>query len=256
MNAVYLLSDFGMSDTYVAQMKSVLLRGTPAGTPFIDLTHEVPRGSVLQGAFHLWASIPSMPQGSVVLAVVDPGVGTARRAVVCRCGGIFTVGPDNGLFGLLEKDRAWELPGPPPGSSMTFHGRDLFAPAAARVATDPGWVSFLDPVEPDSMAGACIEEPARAGDGIEVSVVHVDRFGNAVLWTDPAFFQGFRPDELVAPDGRTLGLKRVPTYSDNRGLLLLRGSQGRMEIAISGGNAAVAMGISAGDRLMIRGKME
>lgn len=252
MTAVFILTDFGTDDTYVSQMKGVLLSALPPSTPLLDLTHGVRPGSVREGAFHLYASQGAIPAGSVVLSVVDPGVGTSRRGVVCSSGGILYVGPDNGLFGLLEIRKAWVLPQAPEGSSSTFHGRDLFAPAAARLVTDPGWVRSLKKLEVIDMERSAIKPPAAVENGLEVTVAHVDGFGNVLLWMDPGRYVQFRPAAVVLPDGSARRLVPSDTYGNNRGVLFLRGSQGCMELAVSGGSAADLLGLSPGDRIVLR----
>jgi S-adenosylmethionine hydrolase len=246
---IFLLSDFGLRDSYVAQMKAVLYAGTPTGTAFIDITHDVAPGDVPEGAFHLFAAAPHLPAGSVVLAVVDPGVGTDRRAVAAHSGGRIFVGPDNGLFGLLPVDLAWELPPPPSGSSRTFHGRDVFAPAAARLATDPGWTRSLLALDPDSIRGS-VEAPSCSADGsIQATVMHVDRFGNVILWLRPEETGAVGEQLLVMPDGSRHHLSPAGSYAGGEGLLLLTGSLGLMEIALDGTSACWFLGVSRGDRL-------
>ncbi|MFO8184349.1 MAG: SAM-dependent chlorinase/fluorinase [Candidatus Aegiribacteria sp.] len=252
MSTVYILTDFGTADTYVSQMKGVLLSAAPPNTALVDLTHEVRPGSVKEGAFHLYASQGAIPPGSVVLAVVDPGVGTSRRGVICSSGGILYVGPDNGLFGLLDIREAWVLPPVPEGSSSTFHGRDLFAPAAARLVTQPGWVRFLEKMEVVEMEELAIRPPVETEGGQKVTVAHVDGFGNVLLWMDSGKYGNFRPTEAALPDGSVRGVVPADTYGENRGVLFLRGSQGCMELAVSGGSAADLLGLSPGDRILLR----
>ena len=252
MTAVFILTDFGTADTYVSQMKGVLLSAVPTGTVLVDLTHSIPPGSVTEGAFHLFASQKTIPPGSVVLSVVDPGVGTSRRGVVCSSGGIFYVGPDNGLFGLLDIRKAWALPPAPEGSSCTFHGRDLFAPAAGRLVTDPGWARSLKKLEVFDMERSAIQPPAEEEVGLAVTVAHVDGFGNVLLWMDPGKYGEFRPAAAVLPGGSVREVVRVDTYGDTRGVLFLRGSQGCMELALSGGRAADVLGLFPGDRIVLR----
>ena len=148
---IALLTDFGTHDVYVGVMKGIIAQIAPDAR-LIDLTHEIPPGDVRAGAFRLWQAHPFMPPGTVFLAVVDPGVGTVRRPVAVSAQGFICVGPDNGLFTYLlarcSDARAVELAGPGdaraaelhaqalhgPAVSATFHGRDIFAPAAARLA--------------------------------------------------------------------------------------------------------------------------
>ena len=248
---IYLLSDFGTADTYVAQMKAALLSTVPEAV-LVDLTHEVRQGNVMQGAFHLWACREVITEGSVVLAVVDPGVGTARRGVAAFSGGKYYVGPDNGLFGLLPAGEFRILPDPPADSSTTFHGRDLFAPCAARLAADPGWFRFLRPLSENTAVPLDIQSPAWRKNSTDATVVHVDGFGNVILWLSPEEAEGFAPSSVVLPEGETREITRVGTYGDNTGILYLQGSQGCMELAVSGGGAAEELGLKPGDRITLR----
>jgi len=249
---IYILTDFGNRDTYVAQMKAVLLSLVPAGTGLVDMTHEVPRGDVLRGAFHLWVFSGVVAPGSVVLAVVDPGVGTDRRAVACLAKDVFYVGPDNGLFGLLPLEKAWLLPDPEEESSRTFHGRDVFAPAAGRLAADPGWADHLDVLDPESMVRTVPPLPATDGDELEATVAHVDHFGNVVLWLPSENYSEIRPREVIPPGGGVHRLSPAGTYGEAQGLLFLKGSQGCMEIALGGGDASKFLRLSPGDRVRLR----
>ncbi len=245
VKTLFLISDFGTSDTYVAQMKAVILAQCPCSVAIVDLTHDVKAGSIREGAFHLSVSRNCIPAGSVVLAVIDPGVGTARRGVVCEIDGAFYIGPDNGLFGLLPITRAWQLPDPQAGSSRTFHGKDVFAPACARLITDPGWVEFLEPVCREDLILTEIEIPVLVDDGLQVTIAHIDNFGNIILWL-PASSE-FHPAFLQLPGGRIEPVTEVETYSEHPGILFLQGSQDLMEIAVSRGSASDHLGVSTGD---------
>ena len=249
--AVFLLSDFGTSDTYVGQMKAILFSEAPAGTLQIDLTHDVRPGAVLEGAFHLWVTRRHLAPGSVVLAVVDPGVGSGRMGIIARAGEVTYVGPDNGLFGLMPLDSAWRLPPPGPDSSNTFHGRDVFAPAAARVLCDPGWPASLVPLPPGSLVPSEIREWEPVEGGMEVSTAHVDRFGNIILWLPPGILRDTDRVCLIPDEGERIQLKSVVTYCEGDGFLLIKGSQGLMEIALNGAPAAEALGIDPGKRLIL-----
>ncbi len=248
-NLLFMLSDFGTSDTYVAQMKAVILSECSGSAAIVDLTHDVKAGSVSEGAFHLFVSLKSIPAGSVVVAVIDPGVGTARRGVVCEVEGAFFVGPDNGLFGLLPITRSWKLPDPQTGSSSTFHGRDVFAAAGARLVVDPGWVDFLEPIENEDLVPSAIEMPMLEDGGLKVTVAHIDIFGNIVLWLPPS--SAFHPVELQLPNGRIEPVTEVKTYAEHTDVLFLQGSQGLMEIAVSCGSASELLGLCTGDRILL-----
>jgi S-adenosylmethionine hydrolase len=252
MRTIFLLSDFGTSDTYVAQMKAVILSESSGTATIIDLSHDIKTGSINEAAFHLYVSQKVIPSGSVVVAVVDPGVGTTRRGVVCEVEGTFYVGPDNGLFGLLPAGRCWKLPGPPAGSSSTFHGRDVFAPAGGRLILDPGWVNYLEPVDIEELIPLKMEMPAKKDGGLKATVVHIDKFGNVVLWLSTSAAHGFHPSELQLPGGTIESIKEVSTYADNSGILYLQGSQGFMEIAVSCGSASELLGLTTGDRILLK----
>ncbi|MGZ3457919.1 MAG: SAM hydrolase/SAM-dependent halogenase family protein, partial [Archangium sp.] len=182
-----LLTDFGLTDTYVGQMKAAILRVAP-GVTLVDLTHAVPAQDVRAGAFLLWSAVEAFPEGSLHLAVVDPGVGSTRRAVAARARrGDVLVGPDNGLLvpaleqlgGLTE---AVELTAPEywgPKQSRTFHGRDVFAPVvghlAAGVPLERLGRALYDVARPFSFP------PPREEDGCPVGeVLHVDTYGNLI----------------------------------------------------------------------------
>src|SRR6267143_317131 len=180
---VTLTTDFGARDSYVAAMKGVIL-GIAREARLVDVSHEVAAHDITEAALALEAAAPFFPSGTVHLAVVDPGVGTARRGLAVAADGHIFVGPDNGLFTpFLDGDgwRAFELAEADyrlPEVSRTFHGRDVFAPAAAHVATgvDP---SRLGPRLVDPVRLAWPEVRAVAG-AVAGAVVHADRFGNLI----------------------------------------------------------------------------
>ncbi|MFN8377117.1 MAG: SAM-dependent chlorinase/fluorinase [Anaerolineae bacterium] len=179
---IALLTDFGMLDPYVGIMKGVILGINPT-TPLVDLTHAVERHAVKQGAYLLADSVHYFPPRTVFLAVVDPGVGGSRRPIAVEAGGYFFVGPDNGLFTYVLRSlgtgRVVELSEPSfrlPQVSYTFHGRDIFAPAAA-------YLSLGTPLEAfGSVVEDMIELPppvlVREGSVLRGEVVHIDTFGN------------------------------------------------------------------------------
>lgn len=248
---LFLLSDFGSSDCYTAQMKGAVLSFFGEGVTMIDLTHSVSPGSIHQGAYHLMTSVPRLPDGSVILAVVDPGVGTARRGLACRVGERIVVGPDNGLLSWLDTDEVRLLPPPEPGASSTFHGRDWFAPMAARFLVNPGWLSFLEPcADPVTLPRG---ETLRSGGTVTTSVAHIDHFGNCVLWASPEQLNGFRPGR-VSVRLRSFPAALSSTYQNGApgaSILLVPGSQGLLELAVRGGSARELLGVSAGDAVLI-----
>ncbi len=254
MRLLTLLSDFGSRSPYPAAMKAVV--AARVEVRFLDISHDVRRHDVREGAFLLAAVAPFCPAGTVHLAVVDPGVGTARRPLVVASGGQCFVGPDNGLLlpaaRRLGQPRAFHLDPAValPSASSTFHGRDLFAPAAARLLLG----------EPPARVGRPIDDPVelpapqgeRRGEVVRGQVLYVDPFGNLITNI---------PVELAAPHEvftlRTARgawpLRLRATYgSGTRGeLLLVPGSEGLLEIAVREGSAAARTGLRAGSALRL-----
>jgi S-adenosylmethionine hydrolase len=239
---VTVLSDFGTRDGYAGAMKGVLCR-EHAAARVVDLTHEIDPGDVLGGAFALAQAAPCFPSGTVHLAVVDPGVGSARRALVVEEKGSLFVGPDNGLLTLAARGDAWAIDRIPPewDPHPTFHGRDLFARVAGRLAAGAAIGDFstgkVDPIR--------IGWDAAKGD--EGEVVHVDRFGNLIT-----NFAAAHPAQAIAIGGTVV--PRVRTYSDvARGeLLAYLGSAGWLEIAVRDGSASERLRIVRGAKLRAR----
>ncbi len=199
---ITLLTDFGTRDTYVGIMKGVAL-GICAPARLVDLTHEVPPQAVPLGAVLLRSSVGFFPEGTVHVAVVDPGVGSARAAVVATTERAFLVGPDNGLLapaaavlGLrsvhrLSNEAYFRHP-----VSAKFHGRDVFAPVAAHLAAGAPPEAFGDAVA--GLAPLDLAEPKRDGAGLHGEVIQVDRFGNLITNISAAALGAFRrPGVLV-----------------------------------------------------------
>jgi S-adenosylmethionine hydrolase len=187
---IALLSDFGLEDSYVGSMKAVISDLSP-GIPLIDITHLIPPGDIQRGAFILWQASQDFPPGTVFLCVVDPGVGTGRKAIYLQIGNRIYIGPDNGLFSYLlyEHDYScWELSNPDfqkKESSNTFHGRDIFAPAAAHAARGISGDQFG--VEVNKLVH--LPQPVhKIGNGsLTGEILSRDRFGN--LFTSLGIFK-------------------------------------------------------------------
>ena len=185
---ITLLTDFGTRDAYAASMKGVILSIAPDAR-IIDITHEVPPQDIVEGAWTLASAYRWFPAGTVHVAVVDPGVGSARRAIAARAGAWTFVAPDNGVL-------AWALDGAgdvraveladtrwfQPGVSSTFHGRDIFAPVAAHLASGVA----LDELGPrvDDLVALPVASPHVTPERITCEVVHVVLFGNAITNLD------------------------------------------------------------------------
>jgi S-adenosyl-L-methionine hydrolase (adenosine-forming) len=258
------LTDFGLQDDFVGTCHGVIKRIAP-DADIVDITHGIEPTQVLQGALVLANTLPYMPEG-VHLAVVDPGVGTERKAVALRSGdGRLYVGPDNGLL-VLAADRlggidgAWELENTAyrlQPVSRTFHGRDIFAPAAAHLA------GGLDPAELgpalDAASLVRLDVPAPVtGDGfIRAHVVIVDRFGNVQLNLTPEDLSraGIESGTQVEIE---VGLQRfyacsASTFADVRvgDIVLYEDAYGNVAIAINVGNAAEMIAARPGDAVGI-----
>jgi S-adenosyl-L-methionine hydrolase (adenosine-forming) len=247
MPIVTLTTDFGDADGYVGAMKGVLCR-LADGATVVDLVHHVPRHDVAHGAWVLATAAFEFPPGTVHVAVVDPGVGGARPEVVVAARGHLFVGPDNGLFAHVARDGVdgvWAIAAPDlraPDVSPTFHGRDVFAPAAAALARGLG-PERVGPAT--SLTGALPWRHAtRPGAGV---IVHVDVFGNLI--SDLACAVGARGRIRIA--GHTVPL--VGTYEDVAPgeLLAYVGSARTIEVAVRDRDAAQVLGFARGEELEV-----
>jgi hypothetical protein len=252
MTLVTLLTDFGTADSYVAEMRGVLLSLAPTAT-VVDVSHGVPPGDVRSAAYILGRTWDRFPPGTVHLAVVDPGVGTTRVALAMRVHGHHFVGPDNGVFTPVLRDSEVEavvLP-TPESASPTFHGRDVFAPAAAALACGATLQSLGEPFGgiPERLA---YTPPHYEGKTVVGEVVYVDRFGSLITNLTSELVPSYATLEVEDLD---LGpLKR--TYNDVTpgGLLAYVGSGGTIEIAVRNGSAARRLGVGVGGR--VRAKLD
>lgn len=255
---ITLTTDFGTRDPFVGAMKGVIL-GIAPGARLVDLTHEVAPHDVVEGALALEAAVGFFPLGTIHLAVVDPGVGSARRPLVIHARGQYFVGPDNGLFSFLLGVVGWTavcLEAPAyrlPRVSRTFHGRDVFAPAAAYLALGIPLGSFGPPVTDPVL----IPWPTarRQGDALVGEVVHADRFGNLVTSVRPTDLEALGPVEalVVEVEGKEVG-GIVGCFADlpAGGAGALVGGSDRLEIAVREGSAAASTGARRGSRVSVR----
>ncbi|HXG77283.1 MAG TPA: SAM-dependent chlorinase/fluorinase [Gaiellaceae bacterium] len=260
---VVFLSDFGLTDDFVGTCHGVMKRIAP-DAQIIDLTHGIPPQAVLQGALVLASTLEYMPVG-VHLAVVDPGVGGPRRPLALRDGdGRLFVGPDNGLLlpaaSRAGIEAAHELANPAyalPSISRTFHGRDLFAPAAAHLATGVPLEELGPPLDPESLVAPDLPAPEVA-DGVAVAtLLYVDSFGNIVLnlTRDDVARIGIVSGSRVELDlaGQRYYAVMARTFADARpgDVILYEDSYRNMSIAISRGSAARMLHASPGQRIRI-----
>ncbi len=253
---VTLLSDFGLQDTYVAAMKGVIAQVNPHLTT-IDLTHQIPPQNIAAGRFCLLSAYPYFPTGTVHIAVVDPGVGSRRRGIAVQLPEGFALGPDNGLLsGLLTlspvlaaveltNSHYWHTPEP----SLTFHGRDIFAPAGAHLASGVPLGELGEVINPASLVELPISHYQETEVGIEGYIQYIDRFGNLVTNIPAAAVAGKAWSLLV---GRR-SLPHSLTYSDGQpgSITALVGSHGWVEIAVNRGSAQSLLRLNYGDPVRI-----
>jgi S-adenosylmethionine hydrolase len=241
---ITLLTDFGTADGYVAEMKGVLTALAP-GAPIIDATHDIPPQDVEAGRLALARYWRRFPAGTVHVAVVDPGVGSTRSAIAVESDGRFLVGPDNGVLSpalLAGTARVVRLP-ESPAAAPTFHGRDVFAPAAATLALGDPLSSVGEPHH-DPIVRRTPEAKRLADGRVEGVIITVDRFGNCV--TNIVGARVMR----VEVAGRMLPMRRTYADVEPGQAAAIAGSSGLVEIAVRDGNAAVSLGIRRGDRVV------
>ena len=248
---VALVSDFGTTDSYAGQMEAAVLAHAPNARA-VSITHGIPPQDIAFGSVVAAASLEHLPPGSILVAVVDPGVGSRRRGLIVRAASRWLVGPDNGLLtghdaieGVWHLDRSeyWH-PDPHP----TFHGRDVFAPVAGHLAHH---------VRPDAMATP-IDDPLPApgilarsqGGSVEGRVVHMDRFGNLITNIPSAAVRTVAQGVVELRDRRIGGVQ--PTYGSGRDPVAVVSSLGLLEIAVPGGSAATSLGAKCGDPVGLR----
>lgn len=251
-----LLSDFGYRDVYVGVMKGVIAQINPR-LRFIDLTHQIQAQNIAAARFCLMNAYPYFPDGTVHVAVVDPGVGSRRRAIAVQFAQGFLVGPDNGIFsGVLSQSPAitaveltninyWRTPQP----SSTFHGRDIFAPVAAHLASGVPLQQLGREIDHKTLVQLPLEDCKQTTTGVVGCIQYIDHFGNLVSNIPATYVQGkpwcVKIQKLTIP-----GCK---TYSDVGvgEAIAIVGSHGWIEIAINSGNAHLQLQISLQDTLEV-----
>jgi S-adenosylmethionine hydrolase len=237
---IFLFTDFGAADLYVGQVKAVLAAQAPR-VPVIDLLHDTPAFNIKAGAHLLAALAARIPRGSVTLAVVDPGVGGPRRAVAVLADGRWLVGPDNGLISVTAaraaKAEAYEIGWKPRSLSVSFHGRDLFAPVVAMLAGG-------------RRRAARLEKRARLSVNLGprdiAEVIYVDHYGNLMTGMRAA---AVPPHRNLALRGRRIAHARVFGAAAPGQLFWYANSLGLVEVAASGASAQRTLGAKLGDRV-------
>lgn len=258
---VTFLTDFGTEDVFVGLCHVAVLEAC-AQARVVDLSHAVAPQDVLQGAARLADAVGWAPSGAVHLAVVDPGVGTARAGLAIATPGGWLVGPDNGLLTFAAERLggvvgAWALD-VDESASTTFHGRDVFAPAAGRLAAGADPDGFGTPVDPAALVRVAAPEPSVDDGYVDTPIRDVDRYGNVQLW--------LRPDDLaragvaagaratVHARGRSETARRVRTFGDLRAgeLGLVEDSFGWMAVVAAGDDAAATLAVDVHDPLTVQ----
>jgi len=267
---ITLTTDFGLTDAYVAEMKGVILGINPE-VKLVDISHSIRPQDISQAAFVLSTACKSFPRGTVHVVAVGPGVGSERRAIILRTPRADFVAPDNGVLsyviqesaGLVDDDNTgcrqvelepglqavaitrsqfWRSP-----VSPTFHGRDIFAPVAARLSLGFPLADFGEAVT--SVRVLPLSHPYRAPDGALVGhIIHVDGFGNLITDIKDGDLPRTKEALTVSVGGRQIpGLSR--TYAEGEGLLALLGGSGHLEISVKEGSASVFLGAGIGDEV-------
>lgn len=265
---ITLTSDFGLQDSYVAQMKGEILKIAPQ-VRLVDVTHEIQPQDVRRAAIVLREIVPSFPAGTVHLAVVDPGVGSARRPVAVEMADQRFVGPDNGLFALIARDwpprrvvqldrpETWRARSDPRPQSYTFHGRDVFAPVAARCSLGIDLES-LGTLTTEPLCPIDWPDPQHRGNHLVGEVIAIDRFGNLMTNVPASWLQGARPDCWTFRIGQhsVAGLHCYYAEVDTQRPIALIGSSGLLEIAVRDGSAAHQWGVSVGNTVVCQAQTD
>jgi S-adenosylmethionine hydrolase len=257
VSVITLTTDFGTSDWFVGTMKGVIARIAPRCT-VVDLTHDLPPGNIRGGAFALAASHRFFPKGTIHVAVVDPGVGSRRRAIAVQTANGAFVGPDNGVLSwalakekiraihALENEAYFLQP-----VSQTFHGRDIFAPVAAHLSRGVPIQKF-GPALKEFVRLDWPESRARRG-GLEGEVVYIDRFGNAITNLEDRLLEssGRASCEVHGKRRWNCPLKTFYQAVPPKRPIAIVGSSGFLEIAVNGGSAEKVLGVRVGTRVVI-----
>lgn len=250
MPLITLLTDFGTSDSYVGEMKGVLLSQAPTAV-LVDVSHGVPPGDIRSAAYILGRTWDRFPPGTVHLVVVDPGVGSHRAALAINAHRHSFVGPDNGVFTpiLHEVEVAAVVLPTPHTAAPTFHGRDVFAPAAAALAAGASLQSLGEPFGgmPERLAYTA---PRHEGKTVIGEIVYIDRFGSLITNLNGELVPSHASLEVEDLDLGTL--KRTFDDVAAGGLLAYIGSGGTVEIAVRNGSAARRLGVGVGARVRAR----
>ncbi|HEY9827079.1 MAG TPA: SAM-dependent chlorinase/fluorinase [Stenomitos sp.] len=261
---VTLLSDFGSADVYVGTMKGIMLQINPALT-LVDLTHRIPAQNIQVAAFQLQNAIPYFPHGTVHLVVVDPGVGSQRRAIALKTQRAYFVGPDNGVFSsllnppdsnavssdrgtqavVLDNPTYWSTPTP----SLTFHGRDIFAPVAAHLASGVSFADLGTEVDLEDLTHLPRPQAQTLSNGFLGEIQAIDGFGNAITNIPGTWVEG-RAWIAIVGNWYFPGQSTYSCVAKGEKLGLV-GSHGWLELAFNGGSAQQNLGLAVGNDVQV-----
>jgi S-adenosylmethionine hydrolase len=261
MAIVTLLSDFGLKDPYLAEIKAVILSISPEAR-IVDITHEIEKFNIRMGAFILASAAPYFPPDTVHVAVIDPGVGTKRRPIIVKTEQGFYIGPDNGLLMLAAQKEMitkvyhiFNTKCMLPKVSNTFHGRDIFAPVAARLATGI-LPSEFGPVIQDYVFPEFAKPKAKKGEMVG-ETLYIDSFGNIISNISEADINsaGFHEGDSLSVKigGKSLDLRFCSAYGEvsKSTALVLVGGSGFLEVAVNQGSASKVLGAKVGDEFRV-----
>jgi S-adenosylmethionine hydrolase len=261
MPVITLLTDYGITDSYVAEVKGAILKINPKAT-IVDISHDVGNFNIASGAFHLARSVPYFPDGTIHVGVVDPGVGSKRKAIIIQTKKAWFVGPDNGLMTpaaeRLSIERVWEITNEdilPHRVSDVFDGRDVFGPTGALISlgispNDLG-VLYEDYVRLETY------DPIINGKVVETTIIHCDNFGNLVTNVTYDILEKIGADERsrfrLNISGNKLEIPYVRRFSavPKGDLLLLVAGGGFMEISVNQGSAKDRLGLESDTKLIL-----
>ena len=249
---ITLTTDFGLLDSFVGTMKGVILGIAPT-VQIVDLTHGIAAGDIRGAAFALMTAAPFFPAGTIHVAVIDPGVGSARKAIAIRARRAIFIGPDNGVLSWAAKEDPLEIRSVEnpdvflPQVSSTFHGRDIFAPAAAWLAAEREFCELGPEL-------ACFQRtewpsPIRVQEGWKTKVIHVDTYGNAITAFPAVRTNGVQ--SVLLPGGKRIPFERFYAAVPRGNPLAVIGSSGFVEIAINQGDAAKELNLHIGSEVII-----
>jgi len=258
VSIITLTTDFGAADWFVGTMKGVIL-GLEPRAQIVDITHEVPAGDIRAGAFALAASCKFFPKRTVHVAVIDPGVGSRRRAIAVQTGNYLFIGPDNGVLSLaLSREKIMAIHQITNAQlflrpvSNTFHGRDIFAPVAARLSKGLALRKVGSSIK--EFVKLSFPEPQHAGNSIKGEIAYIDHFGNAITNIGNAMLasptKGLR--EIVLRGKRLCEFQPFYQAVPLGNALAVPGSSGFLELAVNGGSIVKKFNLRVGERVVVR----